>query len=658
MKGQTRASRCLFSLTLAASILLGGFAESGRFEGQFLVSGLTAAPRPAAHDGREGWKLVNNGLHNLTIAALAIDPVNPTRIYAGTIGGGFFKSTDGGSSWSNIGLNARFGTALAINFANPDVVYAGTADGGVCNANRPLFTSTNGGASWSNQSSMADCDISLIVIDPTSPRTLYAGSLVQYLETGSTFLWNSTDGGGTWNRIDNEADNIGLGPYGSYGLAINPANPQILYAPGDLYANGRVTDSGLFMSADGGTRWHPTGLKNAYIRAVAIDPLNSGTLYAGSANNHWAERPIPYRGIFKSTDGGASWFAINNGLSNITYITSIVIDRDNTNILYIGSDGGVFKSVNGGASWSAFNDGLTNLEVFDLALAPGHPNTLYAGTRIGVFKVSDNTTGLNPIDDAQFFVRQHYLDFLGREPDPAGLAFWVNEITSCGADAQCVDIKRQHVSAAFFLSIEFQETGYFVYRTYKVAYGDTTSPNVFIPVPILRVHEFVPDAQRVGQGVQVGIGEWEGQLEANKNSYASEFVTMRRFLTAYPLTMSAVQFVDELNQNAGDVLSLAERDDLIVGLNAAADVIVGRATVLLRVAENAALRQREKNRAFVLMQYYGYLRRNPDGPPDSDFRGWEFWFNKLKQFNGNFIEAEMVKAFLVSSEYRQRFGQP
>jgi hypothetical protein len=77
---------------------------------------------------------------------------------------------------------------------------------------------------------------------------------------------------------------------------------------------------------------------------------------------------------------------------------------------------------------------------------------------------------------------------------------------------------------------------------------------------------------------------------------------------------------------------------------------------LRKVAEDADLRQRETNRAFVLMQYYGYLRRNPDDPLDVDFRGWEFWLNKLNQFNGNFINAEMVKAFTVSIEYRQRFG--
>ena len=66
----------------------------------------------------------------------------------------------------------------------------------------------------------------------------------------------------------------------------------------------------------------------------------------------------------------------------------------------------------------------------------------------------------------------------------------------------------------------------------------------------------------------------------------------------------------------------------------------------------------ELNRAFVLMEFYGYLRRNPDDPQDTDFRGWKFWLDKLNQFNGNFVEAEMVKSFLVSGEYRQRFGTP
>ena len=276
-----------------------------------------------------------------------------------------------------------------------------------------------------------------------------------------------------------------------------------------------------------------------------------------------------------------------------------------------------------------------------------------------IIHIVDNDTSApqsNPIDDAAFFVRQHYIDFLNREPDAGGLAFWTNEITQCFPDPTCREIKRINVSAAFFLSIEFENTGYLVYRMFKTAYGDTTSPNVAIPVPIIRFNEFLPDAQRIGQGVQVGIGPWEAQLEANKNAYAREFVVRQRFLTEYPLTMTPAQFVDKLNLNAGGVLSQSERDELIAALSIPGDITFARAMVLRKVAEDADLRQRETTRAFVLMQYYGYLRRNPDDPQDTDFRGWEFWLNKLNQFNGNFVQAEMVKAFIDSIEYRQRFG--
>ena len=127
-------------------------------------------------------------------------------------------------------------------------------------------------------------------------------------------------------------------------------------------------------------------------------------------------------------------------------------------------------------------------------------------------------------------------------------------------------------------------------------------------------------------------------------------------LAAYPLTMNPTQFVQKLDQTAGGVLSDVERDQLIDELTAATDVTQARGSVTRKVAEDADLRQRESNRAFVLMEYYGYLRRNPDDPQDTDFRGWEFWVNKLNEFNGNFVNADMVKSFLVAGEYRQRFG--
>ncbi|MEP6569536.1 MAG: DUF4214 domain-containing protein [Acidobacteriota bacterium] len=263
----------------------------------------------------------------------------------------------------------------------------------------------------------------------------------------------------------------------------------------------------------------------------------------------------------------------------------------------------------------------------------------------------------NRIDDAQFFVARHYHDFLNREPDASGLAFWVNEIESCGTNAQCIQAKRVNVSAAFFLSIEFQETGYLVYRFYKAAYGNLPSA----PVP-LRFNEFLPDTQQIGQGVVVGAANWQTKLEDNKRAYAAAFGARASLAAVEPTSLTPAQFVDALYANAGVASPpAAERTAAInefAGAGNTSDT-AARGRSLRRVAENPMLNQQELNRAFVLMQYYGYLRRNPYDPPEPslDYQGYNFWLGKLNQFNGNYVDAEMVKAFLVSGEYRQRFGQ-
>jgi Calx-beta domain-containing protein/VCBS repeat protein len=285
---------------------------------------------------------------------------------------------------------------------------------------------------------------------------------------------------------------------------------------------------------------------------------------------------------------------------------------------------------------------------------------------MAVLSIQDNEltiTTVNPIDSVDFFVRQHYFDFLNRVPDASGLAFWSKEITDCellpeAERAGCREVKRINVSAAFFLSTEFQQTGYLVYLTYKSAFGDTTSPNVSGPVPIIRLNEFLADSQRLGNGVVVGSGNWEQQLENNKVAYMRDFVMDQRFLNTFPQNMSPAEFVDKLNANTGGVLTTLQRDQLVMQLAGAADSTTGRASVLRQVAENELLRQHEFNRAFVLMEYFGYLRRNPDDALDTNYSGWKFWLDKLDHFNGNFVDAEMVKAFLISSEYRNRFNSP
>jgi hypothetical protein len=258
----------------------------------------------------------------------------------------------------------------------------------------------------------------------------------------------------------------------------------------------------------------------------------------------------------------------------------------------------------------------------------------------------------NRIDATDFFIRQHYLDFLNRQSDAAGLDFWSNGINTCGTNQGCIEARRVEVSAAFFLSIEFQETGFLVYKTYKAAYGNL--PNA--PVP-LKLNEFLPDTQQIGSSVIVNQSGWQQLLETNKQNFFVGFVQRARFTSAYPNSLTADQFVDQLFANAGVTPSSSERAAAINefgGFSSSTDV-GARARVLRRVGENSTLTQQEFNRAFVLMQYFGYLRRNPNDSPDSDFTGFNFWLDKLDQFQGNYLAAEMVKAFITSSEYRARF---
>jgi hypothetical protein len=263
----------------------------------------------------------------------------------------------------------------------------------------------------------------------------------------------------------------------------------------------------------------------------------------------------------------------------------------------------------------------------------------------------------NPIESDAFFVRQHYLDFLSREPDRSGLEFWVNNMAVCGTDTSCREAKRIDTSAAYFLSVEFQETGYLAERVYKASYGDATGTSTFggshqVSVPMIRFNEFLPDTKVIGQDVIVGQDGWATVLENNKQAFAAQFVQRPRFLSAFSEAMTPAQFVDRLNANGGDALSQSERDQLVSDLTSGTK---SRAQVLRAVAEDSDLNRAEFNRAFVLMQYFGYLRRNPNDFRDTDYTGYDFWLTKMNQFNGDFVNAQMVKAFLDSGEYQARF---
>ena len=282
---------------------------------------------------------------------------------------------------------------------------------------------------------------------------------------------------------------------------------------------------------------------------------------------------------------------------------------------------------------------------------PNLPSELFYGDiKVKPVRLRPGTNIPITINDADFYVTQQYVDFLSRFPDQNGFNFWTNDITTCGANQSCIDVKRVNVSAAFFLSIEFQETGYLVYKMYEAGFGNL--PNK--PVPVRR-EDFMPDTRTIGNGVVVGAPNWQDTLNNNKNAFALTFVQRAAFQAAFPANMTAQQFVDKLDANAGLVLTSSEKNDLVAVLGATPADATKRASVLRSVAENANLSQRDFNKAFVLMQYFGYLRRNPDDAPDGNFAGYNFWLTKLNQFNGNFVDAEMVRAFIVSGEYLNRF---
>ena len=256
----------------------------------------------------------------------------------------------------------------------------------------------------------------------------------------------------------------------------------------------------------------------------------------------------------------------------------------------------------------------------------------------------------NVVDISSWYVVQHYHDFLNRMSDAGGEAFWINNIESCGNSPLCREVKRIDTSAAFFLSIEFQRTGFLVYRIYKASLPETAQRPRAMP----RYREFIRDTQEISQGVIVGTPGWQEVLEANTVRFTNDFVFRPEFLANYPPGLSAPAYVDKLNTQAGHVLTFEEFFHLSNGLMAGLET---RGSVLRKIAEHQRFSDAEFNRAFVLMQYFGYLRRSPDDAPDSNFGGFDFWLAKMNQFGGDFRGAEMVKAFISSIEYRHRFGQ-
>jgi hypothetical protein len=238
----------------------------------------------------------------------------------------------------------------------------------------------------------------------------------------------------------------------------------------------------------------------------------------------------------------------------------------------------------------------------------------------------------NPVDTPEYFVRQQYVDVLGREPDEAGFNYWSDQLLACGEDTQCVNAERRDVAAAFFISDEYQASGSYIYDLYAGALGRRPG-----------FAEYSADRAQVVGGAN---------LDTAKNLFAQNFVQRNEFTAKYQDALGAESFVDALLQSvqsSGGNLS-GERSNLIGVYNQGTDLASSRAAVIRSLADNAAFKQTQYNQAFVLTEYFAYLRR------DIDLSGYNFWVNVLNTGDpGNY--RGMVCSFVTSREYQNRFGQ-
>jgi hypothetical protein len=305
-----------------------------------------------------------------------------------------------------------------------------------------------------------------------------------------------------------------------------------------------------------------------------------------------------------------------NGDGKLDLVSAGVFQGSNVEILLGGGDG-TFKSA--GSLMNSVGAVAVIVADFNGDTRPD----IAAALNGQVSVVLINATPGKP-DNTQYFVHQHYLDFLDREPDDRGFDYWTNQIDRCSTDPDCVRERRIGISGAFFVEMEFQQSGYFVYRLYRAAFGRRPS-----------YAEFTSDRHKVVGGTE---------LEASKTALASGFTQRDAFKQAYPDSLSNEAFVNKLFDAAGLMPFASERAAAIASLSQGAD----RASVLQGLIDNQTFKQREYNPAFVQMQYFGYLRR------DEDIKGYDFWLKVMNEQPNNY--PRMVCAFITSAEYQLRFS--
>jgi hypothetical protein len=267
---------------------------------------------------------------------------------------------------------------------------------------------------------------------------------------------------------------------------------------------------------------------------------------------------------------------------------------------------------------------LDGTEVFTITLSNAAGGQLGA-TPAATVTITDNDTGPapNPIDNNEFFVRQLYIDFLGREPEPAGMSGWLARLNNCSPTTDC---DRIAVARGFVRSAEFHDRGYFVYRAFRSSLGRFASYG-----------EFTTDMPKVSGFLSAQ------ELEANKVAYIEEFMNRQEFKNIYdPTINNPTAYVDTLLQRA-DLPNHPKRAEWITKLS---NNTLTRAQVLRELMESTELVNKYINEAFIVMNYFGFLRRNPDA-------AYLVWLNNLNQ---NADDRAIINGFINSAEYRLRFG--
>ncbi len=627
-----------------------------------------------------------NGLFQLTVTGCTISNNNNTDGF----GGGISNSQYAIVSNSTINGNSTTGWGGGIWNGGSLSVINSTISGN--SASRPDDGSGNAGGIYNVDSSLGVTVANSTISGNTSPVTggifspsfsvVQVKSTIVALNTGSS---SSPDVLGPFyslgfNLIGKKDESVGFTkPTDQTGTIGSPLDPK-------LDPNGLHTSAGVpLRTNDLTTDQRDTGFPRTFNdpnvpNAAGGDGTDIGAFEVQTAAPTPTPTPTPTPSptpLASNVQFSASSYSAGEGDGFATITVTRTGDTSGTvSVDYATSDVGAQQRTDYtiGAGTLTFAPGdisktfsvlivddlyVEGSEVLNLTLSNPTGGAQLNSPSVATLTIIDNDSTsptTNPLDNARFFVQQHYYDFLSRFPDQGGWDFWTGQITQCGTDPGCIRSKRIDVSNAYFYELEYQQTGSYVFRLYRGAFGnnqpfpnpDNSNQTEAKKLPSYAV--FAPDRARVVGGASLAAGQ---------QSIANAFVLRNAFLAKYPASQDGPTFVDALLANI--------KNDTGVDLTSQRTAVInlfntgGRGAVIYRLADdnaqtnpinNRAFIDEEYNRAFVFTQYAGYLRR------DSDIGGFLFWLGQVNSapLRDTSKQHAMVCAFITSAEYQQRFS--